>query len=1045
MAGPGGKEVGRISVKVVPDTDGFRRKLKQDLEAETNGLEVEVGIDLEPGAVRELSRDARDAARAAEAATDDIETGMDLDVSGFLADVEMALQAAERALANIDSQIDVDQAEFLAGIEVMADTAAAMLDRIDAGFNVNEGEFLAKIQAMAQAAEYAVQNLDVELTPQAAGFVEAVRGLVEYAEQAAGDIEIDVEANTAGLVAEVSAAAAAADAAAGEIEIDVDVNDNASRTANRISDRFRSMASSVTSSIGNMTSGLGRFAMRFTREIALVLAVAALIPPVLALATGAILGLPALLAGAGIAAGAVALGFDGMKEAASVLKDELDSLKQVMNDVTKIEFTPQFERLESVFPMLERAMPKVTSGLADFFGGFVDAVTSDAGMANIENTIENVGSALSTAAAGARDLTEGVLNMVSKVSDKFPGLANFFNSYAERFENWINSITTPGVDGESALERMLSNSKNILESLFDLFGRLVDKGGELLADEEFTEKMADFVDGFGDFIENTLPAMKSMFEDVADLVSGISDTWSQIEWVINPTGKATDEIGMENDDNTFLPNIMKFGALGTFETLIRGFDDFKEKGALAFQITGQRFADYVIAPIYSFLMIGLPQYIDNIKTWFSEAFTSIGNWAKENLNPMNWFSGVEIDWSWLTNGATGAMFDMRSIFSLGFSDLGTIFSGLRTTFGAALGSLGSIASTAMGQVVSAIGNAGTQMVAELVSAGASLIAEAASWGGKIASAAGSMGTVLVAAGKALMTGLLDGIKQGLADVLSFAAGIASKIAAVKGPLPKDRKELIPQGEALMEGLGTGIESGFAPILDRVKDMASQLAGSFDSAVKPIGSPIDTKQLEEDMQRQSDMIDLQTDLLDLQAQRLEQKAKFTPDKDEKKRLQEQASALRDQADVLNLEQKAREFELEWDVQLDSEFNIVPKVDTEAQGLTVMEKLQRGLEKGWVGVSNAVRDMVDELGEAFGAEDLSGQLEEIGKSSGFNDIPKDFITSTGMQFMSDLGAGGGALTAAATEGSTYIFNVATADEAEAVSNRKKNRERLGRTRR
>lgn len=39
------REVGRISVRVLPDTDGFRRALKRQLEAITKGLEAKVDID----------------------------------------------------------------------------------------------------------------------------------------------------------------------------------------------------------------------------------------------------------------------------------------------------------------------------------------------------------------------------------------------------------------------------------------------------------------------------------------------------------------------------------------------------------------------------------------------------------------------------------------------------------------------------------------------------------------------------------------------------------------------------------------------------------------------------------------------------------------------------------------------------------------------------------------------------------------------------------------------------------------------------------------
>ncbi|WP_457062768.1 phage tail protein [Mycobacteroides abscessus] len=56
MAGAGGREVGRISVRVVPDTDGFRRALKRQLEAITKGLEAKVDVDPDLKGFREKVR-----------------------------------------------------------------------------------------------------------------------------------------------------------------------------------------------------------------------------------------------------------------------------------------------------------------------------------------------------------------------------------------------------------------------------------------------------------------------------------------------------------------------------------------------------------------------------------------------------------------------------------------------------------------------------------------------------------------------------------------------------------------------------------------------------------------------------------------------------------------------------------------------------------------------------------------------------------------------------------------------------------------------------
>ncbi|MBE5451774.1 Phage-related protein [Mycobacteroides abscessus subsp. massiliense] len=73
MAAAGSREVGRVSVRVVPDTDGFRRALKRQLEAITKGIEAKINVDP--------------------------------DVSGF----RQKVSAATKALDNAKVKVDVDK------------------------------------------------------------------------------------------------------------------------------------------------------------------------------------------------------------------------------------------------------------------------------------------------------------------------------------------------------------------------------------------------------------------------------------------------------------------------------------------------------------------------------------------------------------------------------------------------------------------------------------------------------------------------------------------------------------------------------------------------------------------------------------------------------------------------------------------------------------------------------------------------------------------------------------------------------------------------
>ncbi len=111
--------------------------------------------------------------------------------------------------------------------------------------------------------------------------------------------------------------------------------------------------------------------------------------------------------------------------------------------------------------------------------------------------------------------------------------------------------------------------------------------------------------------------------------------------------------------------------------------------------------------------------------------------------------------------------------------------------------------------------------------------------GKILSALGNVGSLLWDAGSSIINGLLNGIKSAIGGVYSFVSGIAGKIASLKGPLPYDRKVLIPNGQALMQSLYSGLESGFAPVEKLLGGMADALAyelGSPTLAVSAALSP-----------------------------------------------------------------------------------------------------------------------------------------------------------------------------------------------------------------
>jgi hypothetical protein len=116
--GPGGQEVGRVSVRVVPNVEGFRRELKKKLEEETAGLnlEVPVGADFDANGLRAKAK------AAAKAAAQDVKFNADSDLEKAVAalggrrvelDVDFDETRLQQRLAKIkpkvEVEVDVDQ------------------------------------------------------------------------------------------------------------------------------------------------------------------------------------------------------------------------------------------------------------------------------------------------------------------------------------------------------------------------------------------------------------------------------------------------------------------------------------------------------------------------------------------------------------------------------------------------------------------------------------------------------------------------------------------------------------------------------------------------------------------------------------------------------------------------------------------------------------------------------------------------------------------------------------------------------------------------
>ncbi len=129
----------------------------------------------------------------------------------------------------------------------------------------------------------------------------------------------------------------------------------------------KSMLSGVGDSLANIKApsfGSGINPTGYAIIAASIAALSPLVAGLLGALTTSLLALPGLITAVVVPIGALALGLDGLKKAAAVLKQPFDDLRATMSSKVQEQFTPVFEQLKSIFPTLKAALPSVTQGLA---------------------------------------------------------------------------------------------------------------------------------------------------------------------------------------------------------------------------------------------------------------------------------------------------------------------------------------------------------------------------------------------------------------------------------------------------------------------------------------------------------------------------------------------------------------------------------------------------------------------------------------------------------------------------------------------------------
>lgn len=176
MAGPGGKEVGRVSIRVLPDTSAFRRSLDRYLDRVEKSLRVEIPVAADAdGLAREVK-----AAAAVAGKRNKVELPTEPDATGLNA--RLTLLAKRLSGKDITFNVDIDRGSIGSTINRVARLGASLRTLAIPAAITAAAPSIAAIGVAAAQAAGSVALLPAALTAVVGGFAAARTAFTGFGE-----------------------------------------------------------------------------------------------------------------------------------------------------------------------------------------------------------------------------------------------------------------------------------------------------------------------------------------------------------------------------------------------------------------------------------------------------------------------------------------------------------------------------------------------------------------------------------------------------------------------------------------------------------------------------------------------------------------------------------------------------------------------------------------------------------------------------------------------------------------------------------------------
>lgn len=825
MAGPGGDEVGRVSIRVVPDSSGFRSELQRELAGIERSVKVEIPVVADTGGMR---TEVRSVVSSLE--RDEIDLRTSADLTG----------------ANAETRAFVARTEALRpDIDVGADTTKAFTQALATS---------AAIGALAPTIKVTIEPPEMPELPEVP---KVAAGLGSISEAFTSVFEAG--AKLPGLFGSIFEGL-------GSI---VGAGTKAFEIGSGLAEKFTGMATSGTKAAGGLASvALAAVTIysgfvELGAQSAVVLAKLGAVTFVAGAAGAAFSALPAFLFATAAAGATVALGMDGIKKAyESNLKPALDKLKTQVSAVFEKTLKPAMAGIANALPKLSLGFQGVAFTVSTFLNRMAGIFTSVEGVKMLNEVLFNTSVFVAALTPGVASMITEMLK-AAQVKEVFKILGEIIGMVAQKVGELFKRFSAGGES--SLMVTALGQLKQVLGGVIDVISDLIVK-----ATEFFTYAGPGVTDALGSIRrvigKIDFKSLGDSFGIFARAVGGFFDSIPQSTW--DMLVDAVRELALKFKELAEDPNVQGFfnflimlipvairtfsDFLGVIRAVINYFAELKREAEVAIAWIGAKWNELVTIVSIAWAMI---------KSWISAKTLEIQGavalgWANikaaisgkiiEILGDImiKWAEikaaisakiteirgNIMIKWAEIKNAISAKITEIKTAISTKWAEIKTAIStriqSILSDVRAKWESIKTAIRDKVNAARDAVRDGWNRIVATVREKVADVVRTARELPGKIRDGLGDLGSLLVAKGKALITGLLQGIKQGVSDALAYASTIAAKIAAVKGPMSYDRRVLTPNGQALIEGFLVGLQGAMAPVLTYAGGIAAQIRSAL---------------------------------------------------------------------------------------------------------------------------------------------------------------------------------------------------------------------------